>query len=395
MGGDEQKGPDDEENLIFMAVDKVDKVATTNIRTQVNCRSTADSTAPRGFASGFDENKVDFAEATKGALEELAAGGLASKADRQLSRVEFMMALVKAAIEKYIKTKQNPHNELDDVSEAVDCLFSECIEVRMFTVPPGKCKPRIPRPDEFREQVCYHEPISMVLARLAPSLRVIFAGLARVSYELSRSSGSSGGALPKITRTKLLHPAMDATWVALSGCISLFVWRTFIGAVGFKGAELREVTLCFVYSVMCVKDASWKERHLPFEGFLEAIVRLATCVPIPTDQELKTSEYTHAGAYMAGLASGDAETFQRYADSQACEWGDVPDESLCGPMPKRVENLVDILLRAIKQPVEPDAPLGGMLTRREFRQWAGRSMRLDLDKYLPESWAQESEAGEC
>ena len=134
---------------------------------------------------------------------------------------------------------------------------------------------------------------------------------------------------------------------------------------------------------------------MPFEGFLEAIVRLATCVPIPTDQEMQTSECNHAGAYMAALASGDAETFQRYADSQACEWGDVPDESLCGPMPKRVENLVDILLRAIKQPEEPDAPLGGVLTRREFRLWAGRSMRLNLDKYLPESWAQESEAGEC
>tara|TARA_B110000046_G_scaffold115534_1_gene122595 strand:- start:127 stop:489 length:363 start_codon:yes stop_codon:yes gene_type:complete len=101
---------------------------------------------------------------------------------------------------------------------------------------------REPQPSDYlHEQVCYHEPLSTVLARLAPSLRVIFAGLARVSYELSRSSGGSGGALPKITRTKLLHPTMDANWVALSGCISLFVWRTFIVAIGIKGADIREV----------------------------------------------------------------------------------------------------------------------------------------------------------
>ena len=75
--------------------------------------------------------------------------------------------------------------------------------------------------------------------------------------------------------------------------------------------------------------------RLPFEGFLEALVRLATCIPIPTDVELEASEFTHAGPFMGKLEAGDNEAFQLYLQAQTCEWGDVPNERVSGHMVRR------------------------------------------------------------
>jgi len=382
-----------------MAVDKMDKLSAAAVRIQATFRGNAvrgprgASNKEEGFNSGTKEGMAAHAD---------KQAAVVTKSDRQLSRVEFINALVKAAIEKYVKTKQNPNNELEDVSNAVDKLFCECIEPALRQ-PLGavgqplsgtRKMPRIPRPDEFREAICYKEGMGVMLWRSAPPLRIIFAGLARLTYEISRQSAAP---LPKIGHTQVMRPAMDCTWVALSGLVSIAVWRAFISGLGIKGAELREVTLCFIYSIMAVVDGSYKERHLPFEGVLEALVRFATCIPIPTDQELEASEFTHAGPFMDKLEAGDASTFQQYADAQTCEWGDIPDERVAGDMVRRVSHLIDIILRRIKQPKEEgaDMPLGP-LTRREFRLWAVRNMRLgNADKYLPDSWAKETEAGEC
>ena len=37
------------------------------------------------------------------------------------------------------------------------------------------------------------------------------------------------------------------------------------------------------------------------QGFLEAIIRLATVVPLPTDGQLEQAELTHAGPFMADI----------------------------------------------------------------------------------------------
>jgi hypothetical protein len=161
------------------------------------------------------------------------------------------------------------------------------------------------------------------------------------------------------------------------------------------GCEIRERTLCFVYSIMCVADSNCeegriREKHLPFEGFLEALVHLATVVPLPTDAMLKERDAVHAGALMHTLQASDEDTLKEMAKEQACEWGDVPGHS--DSMARRVEYLVDIMVRKIKMlgTLHPEALDTDLtpLTRREFRTWALRMMGVQ-DTLLPETWTHE------
>ena len=72
------------------------------------------------------------------------ANDFRSKMDAQLSRQEFVAALVKTAIERFVKSKQNPGNELADVSDAVEKLFSEHMVPAPAPAHPLPCYPPSP-----------------------------------------------------------------------------------------------------------------------------------------------------------------------------------------------------------------------------------------------------------
>ena len=130
---------------------------------------------------------------------------------------------------------------------------------------------------------------------------------------------------------------------------------------------------------------------MPFEGFLEAIIRLATCLPLPTDEMLADAAQA-AGTYQAALDAGEESKFAEYAASQHAEWGDVPDAERCGAMPRRVAHLVDILMRRIQKPVPEDAALG-VLGRRDLRAWAISEMGCK-ESEITNEWAKEKDKGE-
>ena len=134
---------------------------------------------------------------------------------------------------------------------------------------------------------------------------------------------------------------------------------------------------------------------MPFEGFLEAIIRLSTTLPIPTDRMLADAGYVHAGPYLSQLAELNEIRFAALTKEQACEWGGTPNETLCGSMPRRMAHFVDMITRRIKpKPQEglEDASVG-ILTRSEFRNWALKAMGLE-DRQLPGKWADEKAVGE-
>ena len=144
---------------------------------------------------------------------------------------------------------------------------------------------------------------------------------------------------------------------------------------------------------MCAVDSSFRERHLPFEGLLEALVRLATIIPLPTDALLSGAGFKHAGTLLASLETGgDSTAIDQLAVAQGCEWGGSPDTAKGGAMHRRVDHLVDIIVRKIKGLKEADEPLG-LLTRREFRAWALRNLPYAGDR-LAEAWMFEAEVGE-
>ena len=200
-------------------------------------------------------------------------------------------------------------------------------------------------------QVCYTPAMSNMINKHSPSLRVLFAGLAKLTFENARGSGTE---LKKPGKTKEVKRD-GAKWLVVSGLLSFGNWRVFLDRMALIGLDLRRIPLCFLYSTMVVIDGATddgriKERHLPFEGFLEALVRLATVIPLPTDamlkQDPKNAEepgFVHAGAFMAELeASADATAQEAMIAEQACEWGDVPDPATAGEMPRRFAHLMDV-----------------------------------------------------
>ena len=138
-------------------------------------------------------------------------------------------------------------------------------------------------------------------------------------------------------------------------------------------------------------------RSLPFEGFLEALIRLAAIVPLPTDAMLEANEFSHAGSFLAFLEQeqqpeGSGLSLDEMLEAQRVEWSAVPDEAVGGSMPQRVAHLLDVLFRGIKQAKEADEPLAG-LTRRDVRLWAMRTLGAQ-EHELSDSWTKEKQLGE-
>lgn len=409
-------------SLIFIEVDRIDRETSAAIALQATFRG---HQVRREHSFGFvaadyndqaemdqDAKAADAVEAQMAHYDGIGAASRAAmdlisdpvkdfkkKTDNQLNRVEFMVALVKMAIERFIRSK-----ELTDVSDAVECLFVEFIQPALAVPLAGCEQPRVPLPDSFRQQHCYTRQMSEQLEAHAPSLRVIFAGLARLTFEAARTVGVK---MPKATKNERVHQR-GAKWIKVPGYVSYAFWRRFIEALFPPSVlELRKTTLCFQYSQMVVIDGSsgdgrLKDRNLPFEGFLEAIVRMATWLPLPTDELIASvgstkAKYKHAGPWIAALEQReDPESLLALKANQACEWGSVPPEKTAGDMPQRLRHLGDVLVHKIRQPKpeeETKAPLAS-LTRPEFRRWALANMPEAHDYALSERWSEQKLIGE-
>lgn len=407
-------------SLIFMEVDRADRSTSAaicmqpkyegrdslhTVLGQAGQHTAAEVLTAEGLTAAEADmdlaaHSSDLRSATKAALELAKSKEMAKKSDSQLNRVEFMYALVKTAIERFVKTK-----ELVDASEAVGRLFIDHIHPSLEQPRRGRKQPRMPLPDTFRLGVCYKEEMSNRLAACAPSLRVIFAGLSKLTYEAARTAGVK---LPKpVDNRWILREQGAVKWLKVAGQVSFPLWRRFLeGLFSPSILDLRSITLCFQYSIMAVADGNseegrLKEKHLPFESFLEAIVRLATRIPLPTDAQLAASGHSRAGPFAAAL-NLNQEELKALAAQQACEWGDVPNTAVAGSMPARIVHLVDVIVHRIRQPSGQTAPVGGdeasdgplvTLTRRELRRWA-LGAGCCTETTLPETWAQTKMLGE-
>ena len=160
---------------------------------------------------------------------------------KMFSRCEFYAALVAISIKKYVEPKIIP-----DVSEAFEKFMETDILPRL--------KKTHASPTSFRLRHLYTQQVDEILKPRLPSLRIVFEGL------VSRSKSAPG------RRHKLL---------------SLQDWCAFLKGANLSGRDAteRDVTLCFVWSRMCVADERTEMGHLreemiPFEGFLEVRSRL-------------------------------------------------------------------------------------------------------------------------
>lgn len=264
---------------------------------------------------------------------------------KALGRVEFMAALVRVAINKYVASGKD--DAVSDVSEALNRLFADDIIPTIGNT--------TPMPDSFRCNVAYTEAVSLKLESSKKSLTVLFTILAESTPP--------------------------------QGLVSLTAWRALLGALRFFEDGVlsdREATLCFVWSVMAVENGQerrgyHKENNLPFEGFLEAICRLSMFVPLPTDADIEKSfacGATDAGTAMYQLTSTAASNpsmaahLKKVHQQRADSWESAMHHVFEQPFDSRVKHFLNIIMRRVEQSEEKcnDAVVP-VVSLQEARQW--------------------------
>ena len=187
-------------------------------------------------------------------------------------------------------------------------------------------------PTMFRLTQLYTADVDTLIQRRLPSLKAIFDVLVARGKSTTR-------------RHKLL------------GVVD---WLAFLKAANITGpdASERDATLCFVWSRMCVVDertelGHLREENLPFEGFLEAIVRLSLIKAFPTDEEIdewRRSDISgkregNAAAYLANLKQSDEVKLRELVETRGCAWGSGQEQSQ--PTERCVEHMCSLLAHVI------------------------------------------------
>ena len=262
-------------------------------------------------------------------------GAMKARAEREdkrkaLSRVEFTAALVYIAIYQYVQT-----GDIADVSEAVEKLLTKDLASRVDQ--------RVNMdPNTFRRSTCYTREVTDVLEAHESSLRLLFAGVA--------GGGRTGNA---------------------ASLMGLEEWTGFLNALEFIGIDCseRDARFAFVWSRMCVVDGRFhrghqRESNLPFEGFLEALVRVSIMRGLPTDQEIAEAGHKHAGSYMAELKIEDEAKYEKMLQERATPWGELP---VFQPPHRKLSHTISMIAYTIEADTAGSDNM--QLTEKEITSW--------------------------
>ena len=146
--------------LIFMSNDKIDLATCAVISAQSTYRGRLrgrdgkppvpaprfpglEKSAPKEIDDGLDA----ASKAAVAAMQD-ATNAFKVRPTRMLTRPEFICALIKTSVEKFVKTKQNPKNEMDDVSDALEWMLTEHFHKRLLVPQEGPATlmgPPLPR----------------------------------------------------------------------------------------------------------------------------------------------------------------------------------------------------------------------------------------------------------
>ena len=160
-----------------------------------------------------------------------------------------------------------------------------------------------------------------------------------------------------------------------NGLLSLSEWLEFLDALGFiaKDVTHRDAILCFIWSRMAVIDASTKkgkdrECMLPYEGFLEAVCRLAMIKALPFDHEIAVAGFNDAGAYINHIKLNDEDTYDKMIEERSTKWGEEPPQ----PKSRQLEHTITTMIRQIEE--ESAGADNLQITAKEAADWAARAM---------------------
>ena len=241
--------------------------------------------------------------------------------EKMLNRHEWVQALVRIAIRKFCRVDTDGMLK-GNVAEAVESL---CYEHLRCYLPPTA----LVEPNAFRKKYCYIESTDTVLKQHLVTLRLLYSSYAAV--------GNYG--------------ANDASKLEDSGLMSLGEWLTFVQHAGLFELELidaKQALQAFAWCRIrsCEDYSSRSEmrlRHLFFEDFLEALVRMASVVALPTVEEVEAAGAEDAGAFMCALYATSRDDYKNFVSRRTHSWFEHPRESIH----RCVGHLISIIVRVI------------------------------------------------
>jgi hypothetical protein len=206
-----------------------------------------------------------------------------ASSERTIGRADLMIRLISIAIRKYVVT-----GKIYDVSEAVEKLLHVDMLLRLGVG-------RFPDPDAVRRSFCYTPSMCMVLERYEPTLRRIFDAVAQGKPTMPLDS-----------------------------------WLSFLGVMQFIGKDVsaHDAARSFAWSRMVVVHGSSskgaiKENQLPFEGFVEALIRVSILKALPTLEDIDEDGSVDVVEYMGRMTPGQM-VHSEFLELRAAPWGEPP-----------------------------------------------------------------------
>ena len=108
----------------------------------------------------------------------------------------------------------------------------------------------------------------------------------------------------------------------------------------------RMAKLAFLWSRIRVCDdygdaSTLRLRHLTFEGFMEAIIRLATMVPLPVDVDIEEMGCADGGEYLCTLQVAGAQAFNAFVAARRQHWAAKPRQAIW----RCADHLISLMIR--------------------------------------------------
>lgn len=239
-----------------------------------------------------------------------------------LSRHEFLQSIVLLSMLKFCKFNWQGRLK-GNVADAVDNFCHDHLLKNLD---------RVARPgvrNLFRKRFCYREDVSLVLEDNKETLHSLFSVYASV--------GNAGKNDLALLEDKALMSSME-----------FYLLVQHLGLIEMGLISPRRVIEAFLWSrIRCARDYSDKEetrlRHHSFEDFLEAFVRMASIVAVPTLQEVEDAGAADGGDFLLTLCKrAPQKTAQAFLMGRTTGWDDYP----CARMFICVKHLLE-LCRAV------------------------------------------------
>ena len=268
-------------------------------------------------------------------LDAKAAGGL-----HTLDRNEWLEVVVRVTLLKYVQS-----GLINDISDAI---YEFCSGL-------GRALPAQIRLNSnlFRSRFCYVEQTDAALLKHEGSLVALYDVYS--GFNETVSSLNSGRLM------------------------SLDELSTMIEQLGFIESEQIspfELRLVFTRSRMrCVCEGTARSqirlRHLLYEDFLEAVVRIATTIALPTDAELEETGAKDAGAFLMMLRA-DTRAWSSFVASHRGGWDVEPRQ----PIGRLVDHLCCVFVGIVRANTRCsiDGETDGPLSHEEVARFMKRRM---------------------